>query len=196
MQTRSAKRVRKEALTDSSPKKLLRSAYDARRKGLVASDRYTMQKSSAKRVRDQDQAECSNRPKFADREEIVPTAPSSEKKQKASERVKPAARSCKRPCSQSQAAGDTKAVLQKATSALQKVSARCCLLSNLAQSMHVRALSFAFEKNCSCMLDDPATQWQLLCTHNFKHLNAAAHLVRKAASLFLHVKAPQLYLIS
>ena len=180
-------------MSDSSPKKPLRCSYDARRK-LVASDRYTVQKGSAERIKDDDQTRRGKRPKFADREEIVPTAPSSDKK--ARKRVKPAARSCKRPCSQSQAAGDAKAVLQKATSALQKVSACCCLLLDLSQFMHIRALSIAFEKNCSWMLDDPATRWQLLCTHNFKHLNAAAHLVRKAASLFLHVKTPQLYLIS
>ena len=134
-----AKRAREEDLNESSPHKRARNAHCTK---LVAPSRHTMQTRSAKRAREEGQADCSKRMKLADNEEEQSGHALSSSDKETSKRAKPAARMRKRPFSQSQAIGDSKAVSQKATSALQQVSACCFLLPDFWQSMHLDMLIF------------------------------------------------------
>lgn len=134
-----AKRASEEVLIESSPPKRARNAHCTK---LVAPVRHTMQTRSAKRAREEGQTDCSKRMKLADSEEEQSGHALSSSDKEASERFRPAARMPKRPFSQSQAAGDSKAVLQKPNSALQQVGACCFLLLDLWQSMHLDMLIF------------------------------------------------------
>ena len=127
MQTRaasSAKRARKEDVVSSSLRKQSRNADSAK---LVAASHHVMETRSAKRARAGDQIDCS-------KEQPMLHALSSAKE--ASKKAKPAARTCKRPFSPSQAAGDSKAVSEEAPSALQQVSPNCFLLQSFTIHVH------------------------------------------------------------
>lgn len=143
MITRSlAKRAREEDLRDSS--KRLKHAVGAR--GSFHTMR-TRSASFAKRARDEELLGCSKRIKCADSEE--PSTPALSADKEASEKVKSAARSCKRSYSQSQAAEDCGAGSKKDTPALQQVSANCFPLLDLFQPMHTSVSIFCASKNCS-----------------------------------------------
>ena len=128
----SAERVREEHLNDSS--KRLKLAVGGRRSFHTMRTRYA---SSTKRPRDDELVTSSQRSRYAvhaDCEEARTLALSSDKKAQGG--AKSAARVRKRPCSQSQAAGSSRAVSDKATSTSEQVSANCFLLVGFLQSMH------------------------------------------------------------
>lgn len=86
-----------------------------------------IRRGSGKRARDEEPLNRSTRFKYAESEE--PTINVLSPNMEAIERVKSAARSVKRPRTQTQAATDSRAVCKKDTSALQQVSVySLCLL--------------------------------------------------------------------
>lgn len=123
-----AKRDREEHLVDSS-----------KRAKLAFNEEYpqdtlrTCTAGSVKRVRDEGMLTRSKRRKVADGDERKTYVLSSD--EEASERDEPAAKVCKRHRSQSQTAGDSRAVSEQATSASQQVRANYFLHLGLSQSM-------------------------------------------------------------
>lgn len=127
MQTRaanSAKRARDEDLNEFSLSKRTRNDSCDRS---AAPFHPPMERLSDQRARDMGQTDCSKRIGIADSEKHAPTHAVSLDKG-ASERVKLAARTCKRPFSPSEAARDSELVSEEAPSTLQQVSAYCFLL--------------------------------------------------------------------